>query len=187
MSLRIGVYPGTFDPVTKGHLDIILRAAKLVDRLVVGVASNAGKGPMFSASERAAMVRDELARVGRDEGLSDLASRIEVITFDKLLIEFARDLGALTIFRGLRAISDFEYEFQMAGMNRNLRPEIETLFLMCSDKHQFVSSRFVKEIARLGGDVAPFVSSEVMRRLQEKLAEGVVPNIEPRLAGTDPP
>lgn len=187
MTARIGIYPGTFDPITQGHLDIILRAAKQVDRLVVGVATNAGKGPMFGPDERAEMVRAEIARVSADEPALELARKIEVVTFDKLLIEFASDLGALTIFRGLRAVSDFEYEFQMAGMNRNLRPDIETVFLMCSDKHQFVSSRFVKEIARLGGDVSAFVSDAVLRRLQDKLAEGVVPNIEPRLAGTDPP
>lgn len=185
--MRIGVYPGTFDPITKGHLDIIIRAAKLVDKLVVGVASNAGKGPMFSPVERADMVREEIARIHDEAPALQLAGRVEVVTFDKLLINFAADHGALTIFRGLRAISDFEYEFQMAGMNRNLRPDIETLFLMCSERHQFVSSRFVKEIARLGGDVAPFVSPAVLRHLQDKLAEGVVPNIEPRLAGTDPP
>lgn len=176
--MRIGVYPGTFDPITRGHLDIILRAAKLVDRLVVGVAGNPGKGPMFSADERAEMVRVEV---------NGFARNVEVRTFDCLLIDFARECGAGVILRGLRAISDFEYEFQMAGMNRNIRPDIETLFLMCSDKYQFVSSRFVKEIAKLGGDVSPFVSERVFDLLRTKLDAGVEPNIEPRLVGIDPP
>jgi pantetheine-phosphate adenylyltransferase len=176
--MKTAIYPGTFDPVTRGHMDILLRAAKLVDRLVVGVAGNAGKGPMFSPEERAQMVREEV---------NGFAANVEVVVFHSLLIDFAQEQGAGMIFRGLRAISDFEYEFQMAGMNRNLRPEIETVFLMSSDKHQFVSSRFVKEIARLGGDVSPFVSPNVLQHLQHKLAAGVELNIEPRLAGTDPP
>lgn len=185
--MRIGVYPGTFDPPTKGHLDIILRASSIVDKLVVGVATNAGKGPMFSPDERCDMVREEVARIAKEEPELKLEGRIEVKTFDELLIEFTRKQKASVIIRGLRAISDFEYEFQMAGMNRILHPEIETVFLMASDKHQFVSSRFVKEIARLGGDVAPFISKSVLKHLNKKLAQGVVPNIEPRLAGTDPP
>jgi len=185
--MRIGVYPGTFDPPTKGHLDIILRAARLVDRLVVGVATNAGKGPMFSPDERADMVRAEVARIAKEEPELKLESRVDVMTFDQLLIEFTKSQKAGVIFRGLRAISDFEYEFQMAGMNRIIQPEIETVFLMASDKHQFVSSRFVKEIARLGGEVKPFVSPTILKLLNKKLAQGVVPNIEPRLAGTDPP
>lgn len=185
--MRIGIYPGTFDPPTKGHLDIILRAAQVVDRLVVGVASNAGKGPMFSADERSAMVREEIARIAAEMNDPALAERIEVKVFNQLLVEFTRSQGAGVIFRGLRAVSDFEYEFQMAGMNRNICPEIETVFLMASDKHQFVSSRFIKEIARLKGDVAPFISVNVLRHLTAKLADGVEPNIEPRLAGTDPP
>ncbi len=185
--MRTGVYPGTFDPPTKGHLDIIVRAASLVDRLVIGVATNAGKGPMFSPEERCDMVREEIERIAKEEPELKLAGRVEVKTFDELLIEFTKKQKAGIIFRGLRAISDFEYEFQMAGMNRILHPEIETLFLMASEKHQFVSSRFVKEIARLGGEVAPFISKSVLKHLNRKLAAGVVPNIEPRLAGTDPP
>ena len=185
--MRIGIYPGTFDPPTKGHLDIIIRAARLVDKLVVGVATNAGKGPMFSPAERAAMVQEEVARVSAEQPTLNLASRIEVVQFGELLIEFAHKHKAGTIFRGLRAVSDFEYEFQMAGMNRIIKPEIETVFLMASDKHQFVSSRFVKEIARLNGDVTSFLSPGVLARLKGKLAMGVEPNIEPRLAGTDPP
>lgn len=176
--MRIGVYPGTFDPITKGHLDIILRAAKLVDRLVVGVAENPGKGPMFSAEERAEMVRVEV---------NGFADNVEVRTFDCLLIDFARECEASVILRGLRAISDFEYEFQMAGMNRSICPDIETTFLMCSDKYQFVSSRFVKEIAKLGGRVSPFVSEAVSDALRRQIESGVEPNIEPRLVGIDPP
>lgn len=177
--MRIGIYPGTFDPATTGHLDIIARSAKLVDQLVVGVATNAGKGPMFSASERVEILQSELAA-------AKLAN-VKITSFSELLIEFARRQGAGVIFRGLRAISDFEYEFQMAGMNRNLRPEIETVFLMSSAEHQFVSSRFVKEIARLGGDVSSFVSPITLARLKAKLAAGVEPNVEPRLIGMDPP
>jgi pantetheine-phosphate adenylyltransferase len=185
--MRIGVYPGTFDPPTKGHLDLIIRAAALVDKLVVGVATNAGKGPMFTPDERVQMVREEVARIAAELPERNLAGRVEVTTFNELLIDFTRKQGGDVIFRGLRAVSDFEYEFQMAGMNRNLNAAIETVFLMASDKHQFVSSRFVKEIARLGGDVTPFISSGVFRHLSRKLASGVEPNIEPRLAGTDPP
>lgn len=176
--MKTAIYPGTFDPPTGGHRDIILRAAGLVDRLIVGVAVQTGKGTLFSPDERAQMLRDAVAgQVGH----------IEVVTFDSLLIDFAHRQGAQMIIRGLRAISDFEYEFQMAGMNRQLRPEIETVFLMCSAEHQFVSSRFVKEIARLGGDVTPFVAPAVRDRLIAKMAAGVMPQVEPRLAGTDPP
>jgi len=177
--MRIGIYPGTFDPATTGHLDIIARAAKLVDQLIVGVAANAGKGPMFPLPERVEILQHEL----------DAAklTNVRIQPFSDLLIEFARGQGASVIFRGLRAISDFEYEFQMAGMNRNLRPEIETVFLMSAAEHQFVSSRFVKEIARLNGDVSSFVSPITLARLKAKLAAGVEPNIEPRLIGMDPP
>jgi pantetheine-phosphate adenylyltransferase len=178
--MRIGIYPGTFDPVTNGHMDIISRAAQLVDKLVVGVGINAGKAPMFNAAERSQMVQAGIAKAG-------LASKVEVIAFDQLLIDFAKAQQASVIFRGLRAVSDFEYEFQMAGMNRNLNAAIETVFLMCSDKHQFVSSRFIKEIARLGGDVRSFVSSAVYDQLRQKLNLGVDPAIDPRLNGGDPP
>jgi pantetheine-phosphate adenylyltransferase len=185
--MRIGIYPGTFDPPTKGHMDLVIRSARMVDRLVVGVATNAGKGPMFSAIERAAMVQEEITRIDKEDPSLKLAERVQVVQFADLLIEFARKHNATVILRGLRAVSDFEYEFQMAGMNRNLNAAIETVFLMASDKHQFVSSRFVKEICRLGGDVTPFVSAGVLAHLKGKIAAGVEPNIEPRLAGTDPP
>jgi pantetheine-phosphate adenylyltransferase len=153
---RIGVYPGTFDPVTNGHMDIILRAVGLVDRLIVGVAVNAGKGPLFQLAERVALVEEEIKANNHRIG-----DRVEVRPFDTLLVKFAAQAGANVIVRGLRAVSDFEYEFQMAGMNRRLTPQIETVFLMASETNQFISSRFVKEIARLGGDITSFVSPRV--------------------------
>jgi len=165
---RVGIYPGTFDPITNGHTDIILRATKLVDRLVLGVARNIGKGPLFSTDERVAIVKEEIANFAD----ADTRKRIEVRSYDNLLMHFAMDVGATMIVRGLRAVSDFEYEFQMAGMNNRLNPTIETVFLMASDKYQFISSRLVKEIAQLGGDVTPFVSPNVASRITERFAEG---------------
>jgi len=164
---RVGVYPGTFDPVTNGHLDIISRAAGMVDKLVVGVAVNAGKGPLFSLAERVAMVREEVKQLG-----SDIAARIEVLPFQTLLMHFAQSVGAKLIVRGLRAVSDFEYEFQMAGMNRRLNQNVDTVFLMASENQQFISSRFVKEIARLGGDISPFVTPRVVARIKAAIAQG---------------
>ena len=161
---RVGVYPGTFDPVTNGHLDIIHRAAKMLDRLVIGVAANAGKGPMFDIDERIKLVQAEIA------DLNTTASRIEVREFDNLLVHFAAEMGASVIIRGLRAISDFDYEFQMSSMNAKLRPEIETVCLMASDRHQFIASRLVKEIALLGGDVSQFVPPRIAKRLEERCA-----------------
>jgi pantetheine-phosphate adenylyltransferase len=163
---RIGVYPGTFDPITNGHMDVILRAARLVDRLVVGVARNAGKGPLFSADERVELVRTEIQALAEP----DVAARIEVRPFEILLMKFAVEVGASTIIRGLRAVSDFEYEFQMAGMNARLNPTVETVFLMASDRYQFISSRFVKEIGQLDGDVSHFVSPRIVARLKERFA-----------------
>ncbi len=162
---RTALYPGTFDPVTNGHMDIITRALSLCDRLVVGVATNAGKGPLFTAEERAELVRAEVAPLvtqGHD---------IEVVTFDNLLLHFARQRNASLIVRGLRAVSDFEYEFQMAGMNARLDPTIQTVFLMAADKHQFISSRFVKEIGKLGGDISKFVPAAVATALQERFGQ----------------
>jgi pantetheine-phosphate adenylyltransferase len=164
---RIGVYPGTFDPITNGHTDIIRRAVKVVDRLVIGVARNDGKGPLFATDERVEIVRDEIAHLENGD-----ADRIEVRAFDTLLMGFAQSVGAKVIIRGLRAVSDFEYEFQMAGMNARLNPEIETVFLMASDRFQFISSRFVKEIGALGGDVSHFVSPRVAMRLLDRFATG---------------
>jgi pantetheine-phosphate adenylyltransferase len=164
---RVGVYPGTFDPITNGHMDIILRAARLVDRLIIGVAMNAGKGPIFSLEERVQIVEEELAAQGNGE----LEGRVEVRSFDSLLMHFAMSVHAQVIIRGLRAVSDFEYEFQMAGMNARLNPKIETMFLMASDRYQFISSRFVKEIGALGGDISHFVSPRVTQHLNERFAK----------------
>src|SRR5512143_23797 len=161
---RIGLYPGTFDPITNGHMDIIKRAAGLVDTLIVAVARNAGKGPLFSTSERVELVRAEVAP------LVESGMNIEVRAFDILLMHFAESINDNVIIRGLRAVSDFEYEFQMAGMNAKINPYIETVFLMASDRNQFISSRFVKEIGRLGGDIRPFVSPRVAQRLAHRFA-----------------
>ena len=168
MASRIGLYPGTFDPITNGHLDIIQRALPLVDHLVVAVAENAGKGPLFSSAERVQMVSNELSLLKRPTGTT-----IEVKSFDTLLVNFAHLVGAGVIIRGLRAVSDFEYEFQMAGMNSRIASDIETVFLMSSERCQFISSRFVKEIGRLGGDISSFVSSRVMEQLNRKFAAGL--------------
>ena len=159
---RIGIYPGTFDPVTNGHMDIIQRATRLVDKLVIAVARNAGKGPLFSADERVELVREEV------EVLPENGTHIEVQAFDTLLMHFAREVDAGIIIRGLRAVSDFEYEFQMAAMNAKIDPHIETVFLMASDRNQFISSRFVKEIGQLGGDISHFVSPRVHDRLANR-------------------
>ena len=162
--MRIGLYPGTFDPMTLGHLDIIKRAASLVDRLVIGVAINRDKGPLFSLEERVAMLEAESARLSVETGME-----IRVHPFENLLIECARDVGAGLILRGLRAVADFEYEYQMVGMNRVLDNSIETVFLMAESRHQAIASKLVKEIARLGGDVAPFVTPAVHAALRAKL------------------
>ena len=163
---RIGLYPGTFDPVTLGHLDIIKRAVKLVDHLVIGVATNASKTPVFTLEERMDMVRRECAP------LAEGRATISVQTFDMLLVKFAEQVGASVIIRGLRAVSDFEYEFQMVAMNQRLNPEIETVFLMADPRHQAISSRLVKEIAMLDGDISPFttpyVASALMARCKSK-------------------
>ncbi|HTI03186.1 MAG TPA: pantetheine-phosphate adenylyltransferase [Acidisoma sp.] len=157
---KIGVYPGTFDPITNGHLDIIARGAKLVDRLVVAVAASSGKNPVAELDERVALTREVLAETAQETG-----TIIEVRPFSTLLVQFTREVGASVILRGLRAISDFDFEFQLAGMNYRLDPSIETVFLMASERHQFISSRFVKEIALLGGDVSSFVPPLTERHL----------------------
>lgn len=166
MSRRIGVYPGTFDPPTNGHFDVIARAARLVDRLVVGVSVSAGKGPMFTLAERATMVEDELAPIAAANG-----TEIVVKPFESLLMHFVRAERARIIIRGLRAVSDFDYEFQMTGMNARIDPSVETVFLMASDKHQFIASRLIKEIALLDGDVSPFVPPRVLARLSARIRE----------------
>jgi pantetheine-phosphate adenylyltransferase len=155
----IGLYPGTFDPITNGHVDIIARAARICDRLVVGVAMNDGKGPLFPLQERTELVRAEVGLIAERTGTT-----IEVLSFDSLLIQFANVIGARMIVRGLRAVSDFDYEFQMAGMNYRLDPNVETVFLMASERHQFISSRFVKDIAMLGGDISSFVPPLTLER-----------------------
>lgn len=161
--MRTGLYPGTFDPVTLGHLDIISRATRLVDRLVIGVAINRDKGPLFSLEERVGMIEAECAAIAEESG-----TEIVVHPFDNLLIDCARDVGAQIVIRGLRAVADFEYEFQMVGMNRVLDNSIETVFLMAEAEHQAIASRLVKEIARLDGDVSRFVTPSVREALLAK-------------------
>ncbi|HEX9646855.1 MAG TPA: pantetheine-phosphate adenylyltransferase [Alphaproteobacteria bacterium] len=165
---RTGIYPGTFDPTTVGHLDIIRRALRVVDKVVIGVAVNAGKAPMFEIGDRVAMLREAVAAMDHD-----VASRVSVTAFDNLLIHFASQQGAGVIIRGLRAVSDFEYEFQMAGMNARLAPDIETVFLMASEGIQFIASRLVKEIYLLGGDVTQFVPPNVARRLDDHISRQI--------------
>ena len=160
MAERIGVYPGTFDPITLGHMDIIRRGAKLVDRLIVGVTTNASKSPMFSDDERIAMVKREVATVG---------AGIEVVGFDSLLMDFAEAQGASIIVRGLRAVADFEYEYQMAGMNQQLNDRIETVFLMADVSLQPIASRLVKEIAIYGGAISKFVTASVEADVQARI------------------
>jgi pantetheine-phosphate adenylyltransferase len=160
---RIGVYPGTFDPITKGHLDIIRRGAKLVDKLVIGVATNPSKTPMFTLAERVAQVERETAEFAN--------GTIKVVPFDSLLMDFAVEQKASVIVRGLRAVSDFEYEFQMAGMNQQLNNDVETVFLMADVALQPIASRLVKEIAVYGGDIRPFVPSRIAKDVVKRLAE----------------
>jgi pantetheine-phosphate adenylyltransferase len=161
--MRIGLYPGTFDPVTHGHIDIVRRACSLVDKLVIGVAINRDKGPLFDLDERVEMVRSEVVPLGEP-----LGTEIIVHPFENLLIHCAKDVGAGVIIRGLRAVADFEYEFQMVGMNRSLDNSVETVFLMADAKNQAIASKLVKEIARLDGDVSKFVTPTVAAALQRK-------------------
>ena len=162
---RIGVYPGTFDPITVGHFDIIKRALHVVDKLVIAVALDTGKEPLFDLPLRAALVQEDVNSLGAD------AKRVEVRAFSGLLMNFAEEAGAKIVIRGLRAVSDFEYEFQMACMNSRLNPTIETLFLTASEDTHFISSRFVKQIGRLGGDISSFVSPNVAKRLREHFSK----------------
>ncbi len=161
--MRIGLYPGTFDPITLGHMDIIRRACPMVDRLVIGVAINRDKGPLFSLEERVGMVEAECSKLSEATGTEIVAH-----AFENLLIDCARDVGARFIIRGLRAVADFEYEFQMVGMNRELDDSIETVFLMAEAEHQAIASKLVKEIARLGGDVSKFVTPAVNAALKAR-------------------
>lgn len=158
MVKHIGIYPGTFDPITLGHMDIIKKALKIVDELIIAVASHPGKGPIFSVDERVEMIKEDI---------KNLKGKIKVIGFEGLLVECARENNAYIIIRGLRAVSDFEYEFQMSGMNTRMNPELQTIFLPASESTHFVASRFVKEIARLGGDVTEFVSKNVAKKLKK--------------------
>jgi pantetheine-phosphate adenylyltransferase len=159
--VRSVVYPGTFDPITNGHSDLICRAARLFDRVVVAVAADTGKTPTFDTERRVALAKDVVANDHRD-------GRVEVVSFSGLLVEFARTLQIGVILRGLRAVSDFEFEFQLAGMNRRMAPDIETLFLTPAEKYSYISSSLVREIARLRGDVTPFVSPLVHAALRER-------------------
>lgn len=161
--MRIGLYPGTFDPITLGHIDIINRASMLVDRLVIGVAINRDKSPLFNLDERVKMIEAECSSLSKKTGTEIIAH-----PFENLLVDCANDVNASVIFRGLRAVSDFEYEFQMVGMNRALNDSIETVFLMAEAKHQAIASKLVKEIVRLGGDVSKFVTPTVNKQLLEK-------------------
>jgi len=163
---RVGLYPGTFDPLTHGHLDIVRRGLKLVDRLVIGVATNPSKSPMFSLQERVEMITRETSPI-----TAEMGGTIDVRSFDKLLMHFAGDVGAQIIIRGLRAVSDFEYEFQMAGMNDVINPNIETVFLMADASYQAIASRLVKEIAIYGGDITSFVPEAVAREIAKKVTD----------------
>ncbi|MXO61594.1 pantetheine-phosphate adenylyltransferase [Qipengyuania oceanensis] len=160
---RIGIYPGTFDPITLGHADIIRRGSKLVDKLIIGVTTNPSKNPMFSTEERFAMVEREIANMG--------ISNVEVVGFNALLVKFAQKQGANVLIRGLRAVADFEYEYQMAGMNQQLDDDIETVFLMADVSLQPIASKLVKEIALFGGDIRPFVSSQVCEDVEARVEE----------------
>jgi pantetheine-phosphate adenylyltransferase len=163
MTTRIGVYPGTFDPITLGHADIITRGSKLVDKLVIGVTTNMSKNPMFSPDERMAMVRREVATLGLDN--------VEVVGFNSLLMDFAEAQGAVTVIRGIRGVTDFEYEYQLTGMNRQLNDRIDTIFLMAEVSLQPIASKLVKEIAILGGDICRFVSADVRRDVIARVSE----------------
>lgn len=166
-SVRLtGLYPGTFDPVTNGHLDIVSRASRLVEHLIVGVAINDAKQPLLPLEERVELVRAEVGELARRTGRA-----IEVRPFTGLLMDFAREIGAKVIVRGLRAVTDFDYEFAMAGMNYRIDPGIETVFLMASERHQFIQSRFVKDVARYGGDISSFVPPMTLQRTLARLAQ----------------
>jgi len=164
--MRIGLYPGTFDPITLGHIDIIRRSASLVDRLVIGVAINRDKGPLFELEKRVAMIEEETATLSKETGME-----IVVHPFENLLITCAHDVGAQLIVRGLRAVTDFEYEYQMVGMNRALDSSVETVFLMADAEYQAIASKLVKEIARLDGDVSRFVTPSVRHHLLEQMGK----------------
>ena len=162
---RVAVYPGTFDPITNGHMDVITRATKVADKLVIALGEHADKKTLFGVDERLAMVRAEIAAINGMNG-----TQVEVRVFDGLLMRFVEQVGATFVIRGLRAVSDFEYELQMAGMNARLSPKVETIFLMASERNLFIASSLVREVARLGGDVSTFVSPRVAAKLAARFA-----------------
>lgn len=165
MTQRIGIYPGTFDPITHGHMGIIQRSLRVVDRLVIGVALDTGKSPFFTPEMRADMIRSATEELPEDE-----RKRISIKTFSGLLVNFAKENDATILIRGLRAVSDFEYEFQMAALNAKLNPDMETVFLTASESTHFISSRFIKQICRLGGDISEFVPKNVVPQLNAYFA-----------------
>lgn len=162
--MRVGIYPGTFDPITNGHIDIILRALEIVDKLIIAVAADSGKTPIFTLDERQELAKETIHFLEKSA-----SSRVEVKQFQGLLVNFAHETGATVIIRGLRAVADYEYEFQMACMNSKLAPDIQTVFLPASESTQFIASRLVKQVAQLGGDISMFVTQNVEKRLKEKV------------------
>ena len=164
MTERIGLYPGSFDPITNGHMDIIRRSLKVVDNLIVGIAVNVSKAEYFSTEERLQIIEEDIKNIG-------LSDRIKIYSFEGLLMDYAKTIGANVIIRGLRAVSDFEYEFQMTGMNARLEPSIETVFLMSSENQHFISSKLVKEVFKFNGDISSFVSANVLKKMKNKISK----------------
>ena len=160
----IGMYPGSFDPITNGHIDIIIRSLKIVNKLIVAIVNNNSKKPLFTSNQRKLMIQKEIIKINKN-----LIKKIKILEFNGLLTNFAKKNNVTCIIRGLRAVSDFEYEFQMTGMNKNLFPELETIFLMSSERYSFISSKLVKEVHKLGGNVDKFVSKDIVKKLNKKI------------------
>ena len=160
----IGMYPGSFDPITNGHIDIIIRSLKIVNKLIIAIVNNNSKKPLFTSNQRKLMIQKEIIKINKN-----LMKKIKILEFNGLLTNFAKNNNVTCIIRGLRAVSDFEYEFQMTGMNKNLFPELETIFLMSSEKYSFISSKLVKEVHKLGGNVDKFVSKDIVKKLNKKI------------------